>query len=916
MPQPTSSRRSANRPGGRKQARRPQRRVAKLEQLESRLAFSSVPWGAEDLDTGEFMLGDVTVSVVFFESTGTGSNNTENWTETHRSEVKQRIEDAMQWWEDTLAIQSSVHQLNFDIDYTYADNPVPIGMEPISQAATAFETWVGTFLDYVGADRTNEIDNDVRRYNNQQRIDHGTNWAFTIFVINAQNDADGLFAPGSIRGAFSIAGGAFMALPSERPASTIAHETSHQFWAMDEYASSGDYTDTRGYYDTQNTNAYDGNPDRSSIVTSLLGDSASLGAAYSAHTSSPSSLASIGWQDSDGDGLFDVFDVPMDFSATSTFDPNTGLLRIVGQGAIGVLPNMNSWGLQNSITTNRISHVEYRVGNGSWETGPVIDDYTADIDFALQLPDGVEEVQFRLVDETGLIQSAILTASVNHIDSTPVHGFAGYVTYDANGNGTFEAGEEGLAGWQVVVTDAQGNPVTVQTIIEPDDYDQGEIFYDPINGVTLSAFGGEIDPLLSDVSSRNSTLSSTGGRGFYNYSGNSWSNLWSDQRRLRMDFATPVSRVSIDATAQVDGDIGILELYDSNGTLLGRYQTSDMTAGSSETMVVEIDSAKAAYAVARGFLSDSDDPHRQPLYVGLDNLQVGRSNVAITNELGAFTLPFDVAGNYRLQVVPGEGEESFFASISTVDVSLNENLGSNRASFSVDIADTSWHNPIRRADLNLDGIVDNTDIELVLSELQVPVFTENRTITAFHTSGDPLLDVNGDGRFDKLDLLAVIDAKTLQDIDLSSLDGEPDFVFTYTPLDNSSSSSGSISPESEPSPSTEIRQALPFYQPASLLANVTPSRTTGFFDTFSSVSSSNSFRLTSDNASLNEDGYDEDNARKAAFIGFVSSDQRVILDATVATNGKTLASSEQEEEATDLFFADLDAPVRIDRNQL
>lgn len=708
-----------------------------------------------------------------------------------------------------------------------------------------------------------------------------------------------------------------MALPSERPASTIAHETSHQFWAMDEYASSSDYYDTRGYYNTQNINARDNNPNPSSIVTSLLGDSAALASAYANHTSSPSSFASIGWQDSDGDGLFDVFDVPMEFSASSAYDPTTQQLRVVGHGTIGVLPNMNSWGLQNSQTINRISHVEYRVDGGAWQTGLIIDDYTADLDFTLQLPAGQHEVEVRLVDATGLIESNILTASTAHVDSLDVHGFTGYVTYDSNSNGSYDPGESGLAGWQVTVTDAQGNPIVSQTLIEPDDYEQGHIFYDPLNGVTLSAFGGEIDPGLADVSSRNSSLSSSGSRGFYNYSGNSWSNLWSDQRQLRMDFATPVSRVSIDAIAQLDGDRGVLELYDANDNLLGRYTTSDLAAGTAETMLIELDSAVASYAIARGHLNNTDDPHRQPLLVGLDNLQIGRPNTAITNELGAFTLPFDVSGSYRLKVVPGNGQETFFADIAETNVSLTQQAGTRRLSFSVSIAETSWHNPIVRADLNHDGVVNDTDVYLVLSELQDPVFTvgattSSRPLVATHINGDPYLDVNGDGRFDKLDLLSVIDAKTLQDIDLSSFDGEPDFVYLF-PASSPSTSSG-VSPLTEAEPSAV---SSTIFTGASTLEAATISSRSNEITWSPAVARTTGLSLSArESASQqNVSVVAEDLTRFAATLSMTSQDA-ALLDAAASAQAEDAPSSERDNQAADEFFADLADAALIERNTL
>ncbi|MFN3153338.1 dockerin type I domain-containing protein [Bremerella sp.] len=793
----SSHRRSARR-GAKTRAARPTRRMQRIERLESRLALSSVPLNAQPLDTGEFMLGDVSVTVVFFESDGSVDPNTENWNTTHANEVKQRIEEGLQWWVDTLALQSSVHELNFEIDYTYADNPIQIGIEPITRVATDLDIWVGEFLDHVGAERSEAIDNDVRLFNHSQRVANETDWAFTIFVINAQNDANGLFAPGSVQGAFSIAGGSFIALPSRRPASTLAHEVSHQFWAMDEYAGSGHYDDTRGYYNTQNTNAVDGNPAPGTIETSLLGHSAPLVEAYNAHISSTESFESIGWKDSDGDGIFDVFDVPISFSASSQFDPNTNRMRISGNASIGVLPNLNSWGLQNSITINRLSHIEFRLDGGAWQTGPIIDDYTSDFDFLIQLADsGEHEVEVRIVDETGHIHSDSLVASTVQIDSTDVHGFTGYITYDQNGDGIFNAGEQGLAGWMVEVVDMAGNPEETQTIIEPDDYSHGEVFYDPIGGVTLVADGSEIQPGFADVAARNSSLSSTGSRGFYNYSGGSWSNVWSEKRQLRISFNSPVSRVAIDATAEIDGDVGILELYDSQNNLLGRYTTSPMAGGTSETMVVELDSAEAAYAIARGHLTDTDDPRRAVRYVALDNLQVGRPHTVVTNELGAFTLPFDIDGNYRLRVTAPDGKEAYFSPLAEANVSLTPQSGTSRIAWSVSIADDSWHNPLTPADVNHDGNIDSGDFDLILTEFLNPQLAvgdpgRGRMLGGNHSSGDPYIDINMDGRFDNLDLLSVLDAIAWQSESEQAINPEPTATVVFQATSESANFGKSI----------------------------------------------------------------------------------------------------------------------------
>jgi len=93
-----------------------------FESLESRIVLSGVPLGAMQQDTGEFLLGDVTTTVVLLESTGAASS--EDWTADSIAAVKANVEEALTWWQDTLAAQQSVHSVQFHTDYQYTDNPV------------------------------------------------------------------------------------------------------------------------------------------------------------------------------------------------------------------------------------------------------------------------------------------------------------------------------------------------------------------------------------------------------------------------------------------------------------------------------------------------------------------------------------------------------------------------------------------------------------------------------------------------------------------------------------------------------------------------------------------------------------------------------------------------------------------------
>src|SRR5262245_26091354 len=135
---------------------------------------------------------------------------------------------------------------------------------------------------------------------------------------------DGQFAPGgSFSQAFSFAGGRFMVVPASRPPATWAHETGHQFWALDEYLGGGTYSSQRGYYNTPNLNAAD-NPDPGFVqADSVMSNGVPMASSYANHTLDPYAMAMVGWQDSDHDGIFDVLDVPFTLSGSGQYNATT-----------------------------------------------------------------------------------------------------------------------------------------------------------------------------------------------------------------------------------------------------------------------------------------------------------------------------------------------------------------------------------------------------------------------------------------------------------------------------------------------------------------------------------------------------------------------------------------------------------------
>lgn len=137
-------------------------RSLRLETLEPRQLLSGTPWGASSLDTAEYLLGDVGVTLVLMESQGSASS--EDWTTESIEAVKVKVAEGLQWWEGALANQSAVHSLNFVFDTSYADNPVPTSVEPIARTSNTYVTWVNEFLTYVQANTGETISTDIRGF--------------------------------------------------------------------------------------------------------------------------------------------------------------------------------------------------------------------------------------------------------------------------------------------------------------------------------------------------------------------------------------------------------------------------------------------------------------------------------------------------------------------------------------------------------------------------------------------------------------------------------------------------------------------------------------------------------------------------------------------------------------------------------
>mgnify|MGYP005636248763 FL=1 len=718
-----------------------------FESLESRIVLSGVPFGAMQQDTGEFLLGDVTTTVVLLESTGAASS--EDWTVDSIAAVKANVEEALTWWQDTLTAQQSVHSVRFQTDYQYTDNPVATTLEPIAERSNLYTTWVNEFLDEAGVNTFDGISDDMRKFNDAQRIEHGTNWGFTIFVVNDGNDADGMFAEGgSFRRAFAFSGGRYLVVPAGRPASTIAHEMGHIFWARDEYSGAGSYLQKRGYYDAQNLNAAD-NPEAGfSQQDSIMASGTLLANAYANHVSSDSSMQMMGWQDSDGDGVFDVLDVPHSFIGTGYIDQVDGEFHFSGTAKVGTLLNRNSSGFQSDLTINEIDRIEYRIDQGAWVTALDPGGFTADVQFSFVVPVGSQQVEIRSSSfdaGTGLLvtESNRLLFDINDHNVAADSGLAGFVWVDVDSDGVWNNGESGLSNIAVRLVDGTGEQIQLGTQADPDGFLDSVVLNSRFAGMTLSAVGTQV--INADIYSRVRNDSSTGDRVFGNFNSatNSVMTTWgTSARRLKVTFDSPVSAFSIDAVADTNGDVGRLEAFSATGVLLDRVTTSLLADGDVETMLLERGTADIAYVIARAHYGTE---------LHLDNIVIGPTTAVMTDAWGVFRLKSLPAGDYQIQMQGRSGWEP------TTAIQVSRTLSAEAAVSDVryGLAPPVWHHLDVPEDVDVSGDVVPLDALLIVNDLN----NRGARQLSAPTEGDsppPYYDVSGDGWLTSLDALRVV----------------------------------------------------------------------------------------------------------------------------------------------------------------
>ncbi|WP_203328907.1 dockerin type I domain-containing protein [Candidatus Laterigemmans baculatus] len=720
----------------------PSRRL-RVESLEERRLLSAVPLtsslplGATPRDTGEYLLGRVAVTPVLLESDGSFDPSTEDWTSEEIDAVLATLAEGTQWWVDTLATLTDRHSLEFVIDEQFARNPQPSPYEPIDRPSNDFPAYVGRFLDDQGFADEGTLADAMRAFNHAQRQAHATDWAFTVFIVDSSHDTlneDGLFAPGGdFSQAFAFAGGLFFITPSARPASTHAHELGHIFWARDEYPGAGSWTDRRGYYNAQNTNAAD-NPTPGFVQQpSIMSAGEVLREAYENHLSPASTLAMVGWQDSDGDGVFDVLDVPLELNASAVYSTESESLRVVGSASAVALLNANSSGTQSDITLNRVSRLEYRIDGGAWLTAATPDAQQVEFDLEIPLAASFSEVELRVIDATTGITSPTIQVPRDRPAGNDA-ALSGFVFLDRDGDSAWDADEALLPAATVsLVGFAEG---TVGRV-EPDDFAGGGIPSDQ-PGVQIVATGGGVLSGLVASAGNSSSIAEF----FYRDNSLNIGNRWNARagREFSATFDTPTATARITAIGGVDGAFARFAAYDIDGKLIARDTVGPLSVGQSATLRVSDPTGSIHRVVASGHAGTD---------VGLDDLRFGPPATITSDAVGRFSVADLPDGRYTLDVQPRLGIHGLAAGPIEVDVVAGAAVP---LAVPLVVVPSPWQNPLHALDANNDGIVSPLDALVVINDLNR---IGGRILDASDPEG-PFVDINGDGWLSPLDALQVV----------------------------------------------------------------------------------------------------------------------------------------------------------------
>jgi len=364
--------------------------------------------------TSAFLAGSVSVGLILPESSDPPSDpNLEDWaTEDPAHAGESRFDlvvaEVMEGL-DFLAAQHPDAGLSFTYDLQLG---VRIDREPIHWNASERMTWMRPTMDALGYEGLSPT-TAVRRYVDELREAHDSDWGFAAFIMDSLNDADGA-PPNGFPFAYALLGGPYMVMTYDNDGWGInrmdvvtAHETGHIFRALDEYRSAGNTCGARsGYLTVENANndSEPGDPDCTPTPDTSCVMRAASGSVCEFTT------GQLGLRDSDDNGIPDVRDAP----PHSLFDEDGPLLlgvdSVLLEGDVRALSlPEESPHAPTRYTINRVAAAEWRLDAGAWQAlaatdgafGGRCERVSMDL---VGLSEGWHEVELRGTNDVGLLE--------------------------------------------------------------------------------------------------------------------------------------------------------------------------------------------------------------------------------------------------------------------------------------------------------------------------------------------------------------------------------------------------------------------------------------------------------------------------------------------------------------------------------
>lgn len=271
--------------------------------------------------TSEYLIGSVSVAVVFVESNGKLDKKTESWTTEDKEEIMNQIHKGLDWWAEKGGYQAN-------LSWTYEMVDCSTRYEPINRTKDESVLWVNECIEQLGY-RHDEDYTLNREYANDLRDKLKTDWAFVIYVVPSTNDLDGYFAK-QTGIAWGYLGGPYMIVTNKCNGwgytgvwKVVAHETGHIFNALDEYRGSSGPQDKSGRLNVINGNHESGGTANAACI--MKSNDLRI---------CEFTLGQIGWVDTDSNGVYDS-----DYLFLSTKYRTDKMKQMTGAGGTGILSN-------------------------------------------------------------------------------------------------------------------------------------------------------------------------------------------------------------------------------------------------------------------------------------------------------------------------------------------------------------------------------------------------------------------------------------------------------------------------------------------------------------------------------------------------------------------------------------------------